>query len=196
MKSISAILLSAGSSLRMGTPKALLKLGGKTFLQHLVDVVQDAGVEDVHVVLGAEAETLRSQLSWYHGDIVINTHWQSGQLSSILAGIHSLNNETCSGALICPVDHPQITSGLIQELYRVFDESKKQIVIPTYQGRRGHPVLLSSTLFPEINNAPAEIGLRYVVHAHEDDIAEVPTAEHGVIINIDTPDDYQKHVGS
>jgi CTP:molybdopterin cytidylyltransferase MocA len=194
MKSVSAILLSAGSSQRMGTPKALLKIGDKTFLQHLVDVVQGAGITDVHIVLGAETETLRSQLSWYHGNVVVNADWQSGQLSSIITGINSLNAETCSGILVCPVDHPLVTSPVIKELVRAFEESKKQIVVPTYQGRRGHPIILSSKLFQEIKDASAEIGLRNVVHAHEDDICEVATEEQGVLINVDTPDDYQKYI--
>jgi molybdenum cofactor cytidylyltransferase len=196
MKSVSAILLSAGSSQRMGTPKALLKIGDKTFLQHLVDAVQGAGIKDVHIVLGAEAETLQSQLSWYHGNVVVNADWQSGQLSSILTGINSLNVETCSGVLICPVDHPLVTSLVIKGLVRAFEDSKKHIVVPTYQGHRGHPIVLSKVLFQEINDAPAEIGLRNVVHAHEGDIREVAIEEQGVLINIDTPDDYQKYIAS
>ncbi|HVN47669.1 MAG TPA: nucleotidyltransferase family protein [Bacteroidota bacterium] len=194
MTSVSAILLAAGSSQRMGVPKALLTIDGKTFLQHLVDAVHAAGPDDVRIILGAEAVLLQSTLSWYHGNVVVNENWRDGQLSSMIAGINSLTEEQCSGVLFVPVDHPLITSALIKELLHIFEESKEQIVVPTYQNRRGHPIVVPSVLFQEIKNAPVEVGLRYVVHAHEGKIVEVPTDEEGVIINIDTPDEYQKYI--
>ncbi len=191
---ISAIILSAGSSHRMGKHKALLTIDKKTFLQHIIDVVESAGVKNTVVVLGFEAQTIRETLSSFCGTIIINEEWKTGQLSSIIAGMNALNKKECNGMLICPVDHPLITTMLVEKLLQAFYESNKQIVVPTYCGRRGHPIIISSALFPEIKNASVEVGLRSVVHAHEKNICEVPTEEEGILINIDTPEDYQQYI--
>ena len=87
---VSAIVLAAGASLRMGSPKALLKLSGKTFLQHIVDVLASAGVHDVVIVLGANANVIKTQLHWFRGTVVTNNDWNSGMLSSVIAGLGAL----------------------------------------------------------------------------------------------------------
>lgn len=191
--SISAIILSAGSSQRMGKHKALLKIGNKTFLRHIVDEINSAGLQDTIVVLGSDFETIRQTLSWFNGKVVVNNDWGNGQLSSIITGLNAFELTDCNGVLIVPVDHPLFTSSLILELLQAFKESKKQIIIPTHRQRRGHPIIISKNLFGELRNAPIQIGMRSVVHAHEDEICEVPTEEEGVLINIDTPEDYQKY---
>lgn len=191
--SISAIILSAGSSQRMGKHKALLTIGNKTFLRHIVDEINSAGIQDSVVVLGSDFETIRQTLSWFNGKVVVNNDWRNGQLTSIITGINILESAECDGVLIVPVDHPLFTSSLISKLVQAFNESKKQIIIPTHRQRRGHPVIISKNLFGELRNAPIQIGMRFVVHTHEDEICEVPTEEKGVLINIDTPEDYQKY---
>jgi molybdenum cofactor cytidylyltransferase len=192
---ISAIILSAGSSRRMGKPKALLQIGNKTFLQHIIDEVESAGIKNNIVVLGFESQKILETLSIFNGTIIFNEAWEQGQLSSIIAGINALNTIDCEGVLICPVDHPMISTVLIKKLVEVFQHSRKKIVIPAYQGRRGHPIIISSELFAEIKKASLAIGLREVVHAHENDIELVSTDEEGIIINIDTPEDFEKYIG-
>jgi len=90
--------------------------------------------------------------------------------------------------LLCLVDHPLITSHLVAELIEVFDTTGKSIVLPTYHGRRGHPVLFRNTLYGELMAAPLDVGARAVVRAHANDIAAVPTEEEGVILNLNDPD--------
>jgi molybdenum cofactor cytidylyltransferase len=187
---ISAIVLAAGASVRMGSPKALLKISGKTFLQHIVDVLASAGVHDVVLVLGANADVIKRQLDWFRGTVVTNNDWNFGMLSSVIAGLGALGRPDIDGALFCPVDHPLITKEIVEGMVQAFSQSHKQIVIPTYQGRRGHPVLFHSSLFPELIAAPMAVGARAVVHNHEKDLAEMATEDEGVIINIDTPEDY------
>jgi molybdenum cofactor cytidylyltransferase len=193
---LSAIILSAGSSSRMGTPKALLNIGNTTFIQHIIETVESVGLTNNVVVLGFESQTIRETLPSFSGTIIVNEAWEQGQLSSIIAGLDVLDQINCDGVLICPVDHPIISTALIKKLIESFQQSHKKIVIPTYHGRRGHPIIISSELFTEINNASLNVGLREVVRAHKDDICEVPTEEEGVIINIDTPEDYQKYIGN
>jgi len=178
----------------MGSPKALLRIGKNTFLQHLINVIGDVGLTKKIVVLGFEAEKIRESLTAFDGEIVVNDEWKRGQLSSIITGIKNLDQSNCLSVLICPVDHPIITTALLKRLLVEFHRTGKKIIIPEYHGRRGHPIIISSELFPEINDASLEIGLREVVHAHENDIALVPTEEEGVIVNIDTPEDYQQYL--
>src|ERR1041385_8478469 len=136
---VSAIVLSAGSSNRMGTPKGLLKIGDKTFLRHIVDVLHSSRVLDVAIVLGSGAETIEQTLDWFDGKIVTNEEWERGQLSSIIAGLGVLEQKDLHGVMICPVDRPLISQSLIVDLLQAFWKSKKKIVVPVYGGQRGHP---------------------------------------------------------
>jgi molybdenum cofactor cytidylyltransferase len=188
---IGAVVLAAGASYRMGSPKALLRIGGNTFVQHIVDVLHSAGVHDVVIVLGAEAELIQQTLYWFDGKVIVNENWKQGQLTSIIAGL-SVLNQTFPGLLICPVDHPLITKSLIIDLVGAFQKSGKKIVVPVNEGRRGHPVIFSSDLFGELRNASLEVGARQLIRSHPDDVHELVTNEVGVVLNIDTPDEYQK----
>jgi len=182
---IAAIILAAGESRRMGSPKALVRFGGLTFVEHLLTATRHPRIGLRRVVLGAGADEIRSKPALRDATIVINEEWEKGPLSSIHAGLRSLENIEAEGALICPVDHPLVTQHLIAAIIQAFDTTARAIVLPTFQGRRGHPVLFRSTLFPELMNAPMEIGARYVVRAHANEIAIVPTEEEGVVLNLD-----------
>ena len=196
---ISGIVLAAGSSQRMGTPKALLKIGEKTFLQHIVETLHSARIIDVVIVVGAEAEKIQKTIIWFDGKVVINNDWHKGQLSSIIAGLNALDltksePEEIHGAIICPVDHPLLTQSLLVDLLQGYWLSKKRIIIPIHRGKRGHPIIFDRELFDDIRNAPIDIGARAVVRNHEQDIQEVDVNDEGVLINIDSPDDYKKYI--
>ncbi len=178
----------------MGKPKALLQIGRKTFLQHIIDTVESAGVTNNVVVLGSEPKEIQDSLTSFNGKIVVNAAWEQGQLSSIITGVEVLSLNDCDGVLILPVDHPLISSALIRALMKAFEESGKKIIIPVYEARRGHPLIISSELFPEIKNASPAVGLREVIRSHAIDIGVVPTAEEGILLNIDTPDDYERYI--
>jgi molybdenum cofactor cytidylyltransferase len=208
-QSIAAVILSAGASRRMAEPKALLKVNGISFLQHIMCMLTAAGIRDTVIVLGAGRDTIQATLGWFGGRIAINDAWESGQLSSIITGIDALGGGTAGGRigdadvspgsgfdgiLIWPVDHPLITAPIIGEMVRAFRESSKPIAVPVHQGRRGHPIILAHAVLNEVRTAPESIGLRSVVHAHEQEICEVQTNDPGVLINIDTPEDYHRYV--
>ncbi len=180
----------------MGKPKALLQLGNRNFIQHIVEVVSSAGIENIIVVLGSEPAEIQKTVVSNNCNVVVNKDWKNGQLSSIITGLNAVGKTKCDGIIILPVDHPLITVSLIRELVRNYQESKKKLIIPTYHKRRGHPIIISNDLITELKAASAENGMRSVVHAHEDDICEVVTEEEGVLINIDTPDDYKRYVGT
>lgn len=100
----------------------------------------------------------------------------------------SLASETTEGMVLCPVDHPLISAKVVAALIEQFDSSGKPVVLPTFQGRRGHPVIFRSNLYDELLAASPEIGARAVVWAHADGVLEVPTEDQSVILNLNDPE--------
>lgn len=189
---LAAAILAAGESRRMGSPKALLPYRGVTFLEHLISTVQHPRVGIIRIVLGAGAEHITESLRLAQSQVIINLGWQLGQLSSIQAAVRHLRQQDTGGQIegliVCPVDHPLITSALVSRLISEFDSRGKSVVLPTFQGRRGHPVIFRRNLFDELLEASPEVGARQVVWAHSQDSAEVQTDEEGVVLNLNDPD--------
>ena len=193
---LAAVILAAGESRRMGSPKALLPYQGRPFLEHLLEVTRHPKVALRRVVLGASAEEIRSHLALDPKTVVVNPDWEKGQLSSIHAALRSLPAGITDGMLLCLVDHPLITAALVDELIERFYASGKPIVVPAFDGQRGHPVIFSSKLYAELLAAPMEIGARAVVRAHNAEVLEVPTAEQGVVINLNDPEALARVLGN
>ena len=191
---LAAVILSGGSSSRMGSPKALLSYQGRPFLEHLLEVTSHRNVGVRRVVLGAHAEPIAKSVELKADEIVINEDWEKGQLSSIQAALRSLPPRT-DGILLCLIDHPLISTALVQELIELFYTSKKPIVLPVYEGRRGHPVIFSSSLYDELLHAPLETGARAVVWAHPSAVEEVRTNEEGCVLNLNDPETLHKELG-
>ncbi len=193
---LAAVILAAGESRRMGTPKALLPFpantfateGITTFVEHLRSIAQHPRIGLRRVVLGAHAEEIRSRAQLAPADVVMNAEWATGQLSSIQAAIRSLPAGGTEGVMLFLVDQPLITAGLIGELVEQFYATKNRIVIPTYNGKRGHPVIFASSLYDELLAAPPTQGARAVVWAHADEVLEIPTDEEGVVLNLNDPE--------
>jgi molybdenum cofactor cytidylyltransferase len=171
----------------MGAPKALVPYRGKTFVEHLIEVTRHPRVGLTRIVVGAHADEIRERLAAHTREIVVNADWAKGQLSSIQAGVHSLPQGTTDGMILCPVDHPIVSAELVARLIQEFDASGKSIALPTYHGRRGHPLIFRAKLYEELLAASAEVGARQVVWAHENDTCHVPTEEEGVVLNINDP---------
>jgi len=189
---LAAAILSAGESRRMGTPKALLPYRGSTFLQHLIEVTRHPRVGLTKIVLGAGAQVIRDTLHLDEASVVINEEWEKGQLSSIQAAVRSLANAGTDGMILCPVDHPLVSANLVARLIEQFDSTGKLIVLPTYKGRRGHPLIFRASLYDELLQASATVGARQVVWAHRDEVLEVATDEEGIILNLNDPETLRK----
>jgi len=188
---LAAVILSGGASSRMGSPKALLPYQGRPFLEHLLDVAKHPSIGARRVVLGPDAETISSQVALTPEEIVINKDWERGQLSSVQAAIRSLPDGT-SGILLCPVDHPLISKSLVNELIDAFEKTQAPVVVPLFEGHRGHPVIFSSRLYKELLHAPEDKGARAVVWAHANEICEVATEEEGCVLNLNDPEAFSK----
>ncbi len=184
---LAAVILSGGASQRMGSPKALLPYRGKTFLQHLLEVSTHPQIGERRVVLGPHAAEIRAAVPLHDSEVVINQEWEKGQLSSIHAAIRSLPaSGAIDGMLLFLVDHPAISSQLVDQLIHRFynADPQPQIVVPRYRERRGHPVIFSARTFLSLLDAPLETGARTVVVQNADQLAVVETDEEGCVFNV------------
>src|SRR5256714_10326410 len=190
---LATVILSGGASSGVGSRKALLSYQGRRFVDNMLEVTSHRNVGVRRVVLGAHAEPIAKSVELKADEIVINEDWEKGQLSSIQAALRSLPPRT-DGILLCLIDHPLISTALVQELIELFYTSKKPIVLPVYEGRRGHPVIFSSSLYDELLHAPLETGARAVVWAHKAEVDEVRTNEEGCVLNLNDPETINKTI--
>ncbi len=184
---LAAVILSGGASRRMGSPKALIEYEGRPFLEHLLDVTKHPNIGVRRVVLGPDAAAITDGISLSPEEVVINEDWEKGQLSSIHAALRTLPPHV-DGILLCPVDHPLISGTLVSSLIETFVATKAPVVLPLYEGKRGHPVIFSAAVFEELLQAPTETGARAVVWAHKNEVQEVGTTETGCVLNLNDPD--------
>jgi molybdenum cofactor cytidylyltransferase len=182
----------------MGRPKALLPIGGKSFIATILTALRQTRIAKTLVVLGHEAEEMKPHIEPWPVTILINPDYQKGQLSSLQVAIRYLLESPLSasvdGVLVHLVDHPYLNPALVDRMIENFYASGKLIVVPRCGSRRGHPVIFSVSLFHELLEAPLDQGARTVVNAHRDDTLELETDDAGIAIDIDTPDEYRQHV--
>jgi molybdenum cofactor cytidylyltransferase len=192
---IDAIVLAAGQSRRMGKSKPLLRFGDTTFLEQIVSVLHRSQIERVTVVLGANAEMIANSVDLSEVDVVVNANYERGQLSSLIAGLRRTPIDT-EAILLCLVDNPFITPEIVDQIVEVFKQTQSPIVLPTFNGRRGHPVLFSRRMFDDLLSAPPEAGARHVVHLHEGQVIEVEMPDDAILTKIDTADEYRSRFGA
>jgi molybdenum cofactor cytidylyltransferase len=189
---INAIVLAAGESKRMGMPKPLLRFHGTSFLGQIVSVLQGGDVDRITVVLGARAQMIRESIDLSAVDVVVNEDHRQGQLSSLIAGLKTVPPQT-DAILLCLADNPLITGETVNRVVGAFRKTGRPIVVPVFNGRRGHPALFARPMFDELLNAPVEKGARHVVQSNEDKVFEVDISEPGILTRIDTAEDYRSH---
>ena len=184
---ISAIILAAGESRRMGKPKQLIPLEKTTILEQTVDNFLNSEVHDVIVVVGYKAEEVAKLIANRPVTVAVNSAYREGMSTSIVAGL-SLLSDKAQGVMFALADQPFIDSQTINRLIEAFGIYDKGIVMPIYQGRRGHPVIFSIKYKEELLSLKGDIGGREIICRHPDDVFEVAVNCEGIFVDIDTVD--------
>ncbi len=185
---IAAIVLAAGQSRRMGQNKLFLPYGTSTVIDTIITEVA-ACVRDIVVVTGHQADRVAKHLTAYPVRCVFNPAYaQAEMLVSIQAGLRSLP-DTITAALIVLGDQPRLRREIVQ---RVIDAAEPDtLIVPSFQMKRGHPILIPRSLWPSILALPPEASLRDVIRAHADHMRYIVFDDDSVLRDIDTPEDYR-----
>ena len=190
---ISAIILAAGESRRMGSFKQLLKYGDKTIVETVVDNLLESKVDEVVVVLGHRAEEVGAVINDRPVGKATNKDYRLGMLSSVRCGISQVS-EKSDAILIALGDQPFIKSSIVDFVIDEFLSAEEGIVIPTYERRRGHPVVIDLKYRDEIMGFDDEGGLRQLMRNHPHDILHIEGLTGEILKDMDYPEDYRREL--
>tara|TARA_B100001250_G_scaffold293308_1_gene254955 strand:+ start:1232 stop:1843 length:612 start_codon:yes stop_codon:yes gene_type:complete len=186
---VTGIVLAAGLSSRMGQLKQLLPIGG---IPSVVRVVRTLGkkIDDVVVVLGHQAEEIEAVLEFEACRCIFNQDYLLGMLSSVQCALSEI--QTSSSYLVALADQPQIKESTVSCILQNASTLSKGIVIPKFEGKRGHPVFIHSKYHREILELNHDVGLNFFTRSHREDVLEVDLQEVEIIRDMDTPNDYKR----
>ena len=182
-----AIVLAAGMSTRMGRPKQLLPLGGRPAIAGIIDVLLKQ-LDQVVVVVGHRSEEVAAAIADRRVTLAVNIEYRLGMLSSVQCGVRAAVE---ADYLICLGDQPQLACSVVEQVVQASETSDRGMVIPTYEGKRGHPIFLSQKYRREVLALSLEGGLNKLIHRNPADVLEVAVAEDGILEDMDTPADYR-----
>lgn len=193
LRPVGAVVLAAGLSRRMGQPKVLLPWADdRTIIEHIIHQLYLARVDHVAVVTGYRSGEVRRLATQQGASAVYNASYKSGEmLSSLKAGLQAMPDHIAA-ALIVLGDQPRIQPRVVAQVMMAYAEGRGNIVAPSYQMRRGHPILLDRRYWPEILDLPEDGSPRDVINAHAGEIAYVEVNTDSVLRDVDTPDDYSR----
>lgn len=183
----------------MGRPKALLRIGssGETFFDRVTRTLLAAGIEDIVVVVGADAAAIRAGAIPAAGvRIIDNPDHNRGQITSLLAGLRACDTSRASAALVTLIDVPLVSPATVRSLINAHLASHAPVVRPISKGRHGHPVIFGRALFEELQRADPSQGAKPVVRAHKAEMVELPIDDEGAFTDIDTREDYERFIGT
>ena len=194
---ISAIILAAGQSRRMGAQKLLLPFGGRTVIGHIVGEVLRGPIDEVVVVVGPDSAAVAEALAGMRVKIVANPDAGGEMLSSVRCGLRALPPD-CEAVLVALGDQPTITARLVGRMldaYRAAHTGRRAgrgIIVPVHGGRPGHPILFSTRYRDEIMAGHDDVGLCGLRRAHAEEVLELPVADPSVLSDVDCPEDYRR----
>jgi len=190
--SLAAVVPAAGLSRRMGCEKILLPFGRSTILETILQSLDAAGVADRVAVLRPDLPEAAERVRRAGARVVFNPRPEEEMLLSIRLGLESLSIDP-RAVFVWPADHPAVSLATLELLAGRADPARA--LLPTQAGRRGHPALVGRDLLPAIASIPPREGLRSLWRTRADAVVEVPVEDPGVVLNIDTPEDYRAALG-
>lgn len=193
---LAALVLAGGASERMGRVKALLPdRDGCSFVVRLSRVLAAAGVPDVVVVTGESHEAVAAAFAAHPPmpvRLVRNPAPARGQLSSLLTGLDAVDHPRLEGLLVAPVDVPFVQVRTVASLIDAWRSTRAPVLRPSRGSQHGHPVLFDRAVLDDLRRAPLEVGAKAVVRACGDRVIDVAVDDEGCLVDIDTPDDYER----
>ena len=202
---ISAIVLAAGASSRMGQAKAALPIGhtGETVVGRVVSTLLAGGIPKVVVVAGAHIDAVRHAMpaNEPRARVIEHPGWEQGQLSSLVAGLDAIDEPQLEAAMVTLVDVPMVTAATVAAVISAWRRSQQgasraPIVRPANGDRHGHPVIFDASVFEDLRKADPKTGAKAVVNAYRDRIVNVAVKDPGAFEDIDTPEDYERVIRS
>ena len=190
---VSAILLAAGKSERMGKNKLLLPFGGRTVIQRTLDSLLASRAGEVIVVLGNKAQEINASIGNRRALSVLNPNFAKGMSTSLVTGLGMVNQQA-RFIIVALGDQPLITTKVYNQLIETALNSDKGIILPVCKGERGNPIIISTKYRAELLAQTGDIGGRELLKAHPGDVLEVPVECEGVVININTKEEYEKRL--
>ncbi len=191
MVKVSAILLGAGESKRMGVNKLSLLWGRTTVFEHCLNTLLRSDVHEVIVVLGRKTADLRDSLQKTGARVVDNPFYRGGISTSIRKGIRVVDPAS-EGILVALGDQPFLKAATINVLVRAFAVRDRSIIVPSFRGKRGHPVIFHRKFAKELLRLKGDVGARSILERHPGDVGSVRVRSEGVLKDIDTRQDYRK----
>jgi molybdenum cofactor cytidylyltransferase len=188
---ISAVVLAAGRSRRMGAQKLLLPLGDRLVITCVVDAILASTVERTLVVVGTDGDRITAALEGRSVEFVVNPDAEGDMLSSVRCGLRA-DAGGCADVLVALGDQPTLQTTLIDRMIQAFLTSAKDLVVPVYRGQYGHPLLFAARFRDEILSHYDGVGLRGLLRSHPEAVLELPATSEQVLEDLDTPDDYER----
>jgi molybdenum cofactor cytidylyltransferase len=190
---VGAVVLAAGAARRMGQLKQALPVGpeGEPMVRHAAQAAASAGMAQVVVVLGCQAEAVAPLLEGLRVERVVNPAWENGLSTSVRAGLEALRPEI-DAAVFLPVDQPGVTGALLQALVRRHVLTEAPLVVPRHGGQRGTPVLVARALWPELEAVRGDRGGRELIERYAAQVAWLEVADPDLLADLDTPEAYQR----
>jgi len=192
---IAAVVLAAGGSTRMGQAKQLLPIAGQPMVRRAAQTVCQAGLAQVVVVVGAQAEPVAEALAGLPVQIVVNEAWAAGLSTSVRAGLEALRPEI-QAVLMVLADQPALSTGLLEKLVARYEATGAPIVAPLFEGRRGNPILFDRSLFDALGAVEGDRGGRELLQLYEEQVERLEIDDAAILIDIDTPQDYDTVLGN
>ena len=188
---ISAVVLAAGLSTRMGEPKLLRPVRGRAILQRVLDALRRTDLDEVVVVLGAESEKVRREVKFEGEKVVLNRAFADGMSTSLKLGLKSVNRLS-EAVVVALGDQPFLSPSTVDRMVEAYLERRPPIVVPVVGGVRGNPVLFAKSVFPDVMKIEGDVGAKSVVEGYGDRVLELSVQDSGVLFDIDTPADYER----